>query len=326
MKYTTLGWTGVTVSKLCFGTMSFSGEADEEMSGRLFHRCREAGINFFDCANLYSKGKAEEILGRLIQGIRDELVITTKVGFTMGEGENNKGLSRRHIFQQLHASLKRLGTDWVDLYFCHTTDDRTPMDETLRAMDDLVKQGKVRYVGVSNWAAWQTARALGHAERLGLSPVRVLQPMYSLAKRAAEIEILPLAQAEGLGVISYSPLGGGILTGKYLGGQRPEARLVKNRFYAERYAARTYHEIAERFCAYAREKGIHPATLAVAWVNAQPAITAPIIGARNVEQLESSLAAADYEMTPEQWKEIAALTPPVPLTTDRDDERAGLKL
>jgi len=322
MKYTTLGRTGVTVSRLCFGTMSFAREADEQTAAQMFRRCRDAGINFFDCANVYSWGRAEEMLGKLIRDGRHELVITSKVGAAMGEGLNQRGLSRRHIMQQAEASLRRLGTDWLDVYFCHCEDRLTPVEETLRALDDLVRQGKVRYLGVSNWTAWRVARALGTAERLGFSPIQVIQPMYNLAKRTAEVEILPMAQAEGLGVITYSPLGGGLLTGKYAAGQKPtEGRLLVHKGYAQRYAQRVYHDIAERFCAYAVKLGLSPVTLAVAWVNAHPAVTAPIIGARNVAQLEPSLAAADYEMTPEQWNEISALTPPVPVATDRDEER-----
>ena len=324
MNFVTLGRTGLTVSRFCFGVMSFGKEADEEMSGRLFNRCLEAGINFFDCANTYSVGRAEEILGRLTKGRRDKLVITSKVGFPMSDDPNDRGLSRRHIFQQLEASLRRLGTDWLDLYFCHTQDHKTPVEETLRAMEDVVRQGKVRHLGISNWPAWKIASALGLAERRGWQPVQVLQPMYSLAKRTAEVELLPLAQAENLAVISYSPLGGGILTGKYLPGKAaPEGRLNVNKMYANRYHDAVYQEIATRFLDYSQRVGVHPVTLAVAWVAANPAITAPILGARSVEQLEPALAAADYQMSPEQWRDIAALTPPVPVATDRDEERLG---
>jgi len=322
MQYTTLGATGVEVSTLCFGTMSFGGDADEKMSAKMFHRCREAGINFFDTANVYSQGRAEEILGKLIADCRDELVITSKVCSATGPGGNDRGLSRRHIFAQIDKSLARLGTDRLDVYFCHHYDPLTPLEETLAAMDVLVRQGKVLYVGVSNFAAWQAAKAAGIAEARSLPAPQVLQPMYSLAKRTAEIEILPYAADQGLGVISYSPLGGGLLTGKY-GANRKDAagRLVTNPSYVGRYALERYYEVAERFSDYANDTGVHPATLAVAWVKAHPAVTAPIIGARNTDQLEASLASADYEMTPEQYDQIADLTPPAPLATDRDEER-----
>lgn len=324
MQYTTLGRTGVQVSKLCFGTMSFGGDADESMSAHMYHRCREAGINFFDTANVYSQGKSEEILGTLMRGHRDDLVITSKVYGQMGSDRNRKGLSRRNILLSVEESLRRLETDRLDVYFCHMFDATIPMEETLRAMDDLVRQGKILYPGVSNWSAWQIAKGLGTAELLGISPIYVIQPMYNLAKRVAEIEILPLALAERLGVITYSPLGGGLLTGKYTTTQRhQEGRLAKNKNYALRYGDELYYKIAEDFTSYARKVGVNPVTLAVAWVKANAAVTAPIIGARNLEQLEASLAAADYEMSKEQWAEIAALTPPVPLPTDRAEEARG---
>lgn len=322
MQYTTLGSTGVTVSRLCFGTMSFGGDADEAMSGKMFARCRDAGINFFDCANVYAGGKSEEILGRLMKGSRDELVITSKVGMpTRPNDPNARGLSRRYIMQQIDGSLRRLGTDYLDVYFCHCDDAPVPQAEILRTMDDLVKSGKTRYIGASNWSAWRIARSLGISEREAISKVSVIQPMYSLAKRTAEVEILPLAKRESIGVISYSPLGGGLLTGKYLDKKPEVGRLATNAMYQKRYQERAYHEVARRFVEYAKAQGVHPATLAVAWVNANTAVTAPIIGARDIEQLEPSLAAGDYEMTAEQWQAIASLTPPVPVATDRDEEK-----
>jgi aryl-alcohol dehydrogenase-like predicted oxidoreductase len=325
MEYRTLGRTGVQVSRLCFGTMSFGGVADEETSAAMFHRCREAGINFFDTANVYADGRAEEILGRLIADCRDEIVLTSKVGFSTGKGVNARGLSRRHVMLAVEASLRRLGTDRLDLYFLHTFDPHTPIEETLRALDDLVHQGKILYPAVSNWAAWQIATALGISAREGLARFECIQPMYNLVKRQAEVEILPLAQAERLGVISYSPLGGGLLTGKYSPARRPEqGRLVENPVYVKRYGDPTYYQVAERFTAHAEERGLHPATLAVAWVMAHPAITAPIIGARNVEQLEASLAAADVPMTAEWYAEISALSIEPPSATDRSEEKSGV--
>jgi aryl-alcohol dehydrogenase-like predicted oxidoreductase len=324
VQYTTLGRTGITVSRLCMGTMTFGREADEATSAALFARCREAGINFFDCADLYAQGASEEILSRLARECRDELVLTSKVGFEAGMAPpNNQGLSRRHILRAVEASLRRMGTEWLDVYFCHRWDGLTPVEETLRALDDLVRQGKVRYVGVSNWMAWQVARTLGEAERLGTTPIHVLQPMYSLVKRTAEVELLPMAQAEGLGVISYSPLGAGLLTGKYAAGVGPsEGRLNVHDMYTRRYAPVRDQGIAERFTAHAQAQGVHPVTLAIAWVKAHPAVTAPIIGARSVEQLEPALAAADYAMSAEERQAISDLTPPVPIATDRDEERS----
>jgi aryl-alcohol dehydrogenase-like predicted oxidoreductase len=325
MEYWVLGRTGVRVSQLCLGTMSFGGDADAETSAAMFHRCREVGVNFFDCANVYAAGRSEEILGGLIADCRDELVITSKVNFPVGEGVNERGLSRRHIMMAVEDSLRRLGTDRIDLYYAHGFDPDTPIEVTLRVLDDLVHQGKVLYPAVSNWAAWQIAKALGISAREGLARFECVQPMYNLVKRQVEVEILPLAQSEQLGVTPYSPLGGGLLTGKYGVNRKPESgRIVDRDMYAKRYGDPVYYEIAERFVAHARERGVHPATLAVAWVMSHPAVTAPIIGARNVEQLAASLAALDVEMTPEWRAEISALSIEPPPPTDRSEEKAGV--
>lgn len=321
MKYRTVGKTGVKVSSLCFGTMSFGGNADEATSKEMFYRCREAGINFFDTANTYSKGRSEEILGRLIASCRDEIVLTTKVFNPMSEDINARGLSRRHIMLEVENSLRRLQTDRIDFYFVHQFDSNTPMEETLRALDDLQAQGKILYPAVSNWAAWQIAKALGISAKEQLARFELIQPMYNLVKRQAEVEILPLALSEQVGVISYSPLGGGLLTGKYGIDRKPEqGRLVEMKMYTDRYADRMNYEVADRFTEYAKQSGLHPATLAVAWAGSHPAVTAPIIGARNLEQLEYSLAAAEIDMTPEWRNEISALSVAPPPATDRTEE------
>lgn len=318
MDYRLLGRTGVSVSPLCFGTMSFGDTADEAESAKMFNRARDLGINFFDCANVYAGGRSEEILGKLMADCRDDLVITTKVVTPVDGGINSGGASRRHIQLQVEKSLKRLNTDRIDVYFLHHYDPSLPVAEVLRALDDLVHQGKILYPAVSNWSAWQTAKALGIADYEGLARIQCLQPMYNLVKRQAEVEILPLAQAEGVGVIPYSPLGGGLLTGKYTTTQRPDVgRLVDNRMYSARYGEALYYAVATRFSQFAQEKGYHPATLAVAWVMANPAVTAPIIGARHSEQLEASLAALDVDMTAELYAEISALSPTPPPAHDR---------
>lgn len=324
MQYRSLGQTGVTVSALCFGTMSFGGDADEATSTALYTRCRDAGINFFDCANVYGRGRAEELLGRFMAGHRDELVITSKVGFRMRDGLNGEGLNRRHIVREVEDSLRRLGTDRIEVYFCHRFDPATPMEETLAALDMLVQQGKILYPAVSNWAAWQVAKALGLSALHSWARFAVMQPMYNLTKRQAEVELLPMAAAEGLGVIPYSPLGGGLLTGKYGLAQRPESgRLVENAMYQKRYGDELHYVVAERFTEYAQAHGHQPATLAVAWVMSHPAVTAPIIGARNVAQLEASLAAADLDMTPAWRAEISALSVEPAVATDRSEEAAA---
>ncbi|WP_284981397.1 aldo/keto reductase [Arthrobacter sp. efr-133-TYG-118] len=320
MQYTTVGRTGVRVSPLCFGTMSFGSEADEQASADMFHRAREKGINFFDTADVYGGGRSEEILGKLVSDSRDEVVIASKVFYPTGADINAQGLSRRHIVRAVEATLKRLGTDWIDFYFVHAFDEHTPIEESLRALDDLQRQGKILYPAVSNWAAWQIATAQGISAKEGLARFELIEPMYNLVKRQAEVEILPLAQAENMGVITYSPLGAGLLTGKYGAGKRPESgRLVENARYADRYGVESDLTTADRFTAFARESGIKPATLAVAWAMSHPAVTAPITGARNLEQLEESLAALDVGMTAELRDRISALSPTPAPATDRTE-------
>ena len=321
METVLLGRTGVRVSKIAFGTMSFGGDADEEMSGRLFAHCRDAGVNLFDCADVYNGGRSEEILGRLVQGCRDEIVLATKAYFPTSKDPNARGSSRYHLVRSVEASLRRLGTDRVDLFYLHRFDDDTALDETLRAVDDLVRSGKVLYPAVSNFSAWQTQKTLGLAALLGLAPIVCTQPMYNLIKRQAEVEILPMAASEGLGVFPYSPLAGGLLSGKYGVGKRPETgRILDNEMYKARYGDAVVYELADGFAAIARELGTSPATLAVAWVASHPAVTAPLLGARNLDQLAPSLAAADFAMTPELRARISTLTPEPAPATDRNEE------
>ncbi len=325
MEYVPLGTTGVRVSSLCFGTMAFGGDADEETSAALFHRCREAGINFFDCADVYASGRSEEILGRLAAPCRNELILTSKAYFpTAREDPNARGASRRHLLRALEQSLQRLGTDRIDLYFIHRFDERTPLEETLRALEHLVQQGKVVYVGASNFAAWQVAKGLGISERQGWARFACIQPMYNLVKRQAEVELLPMAASEGLGVIPYSPLGGGLLTGKYHGADAPSrGRLFDNPMYQRRYGGDRVQAIARRFVDFANERGLPPAALAVAWVRSHPAVTAPILGARDVAQLDGSLRSLEIVMTAELREAIGALSPTPPPATDRNEERDG---
>ena len=324
MRKVPLGNTGLKVSELCFGTMTFGRESDEATSEAVYRRCREAGIDFFDCANVYAGGASEQILGKLVAGERDQVILTSKVYFKMGEGPLARGYSRTAVMHHVEGSLRRLETDYIDLYFLHHFDESTPIEDALRALDDLVAQGKIRYPAVSNFAAWQIVKALGVSAREGLAPFRCVQPMYSLLKRQAEVEILPMAEAEGLGVISYSPLAGGVLTGKY--GRKDlevEGRLNVSHLYQMRYAQISDYEVAQALCGVAESHGYHPASVAVAWVAKHPAVTAPIIGARNLEQLEPSLASVDVDMTEELHAEIGALTPAPALATDREEERLG---
>lgn len=327
MHYKPLGRTGVRVSELCFGTMSFGLEADEQGSAAMYKRCRDLGINFFDCADAYSKGRAEEILGKLIKGARDELVITSKCFNKMTDDVNAGGGSRRWVAQAVEASLKRLGTDRLDVLFMHRWEPLAPLEEVLRGLEDLVRAGKVLYLGASNYAAWQIAKGLGISERRGWSRFDVIQPMYNVVKRQVEAEILPLAEAEGLGVITYSPVGGGLLAGKYGPGKRPNiGRVVDKKEYTLRYGEEWMVETAGAFTEFAGRMKVHPVSLAVAWVKAHPTVTAPIIGARSIEQLEPSLKALEIDMTPKLRDQISALgRTPAPATDRLEEQIAAAK-
>ena len=321
MKTKPLGRTGLQVSELCFGTMSFGGDADESASAAMYKATRDAGINFYDCANQYNKGKAEEILGRLMKGERENLVIATKCYNPVTDDINDRGNSRRHVTRAVEASLKRLQTDRVEVLFLHQYDARTPIDEAMRALEDMVRSGKVLYPAVSNWSAWQTQRAVDLQVRNNWARLQLLQPMYNLVKRQAEVEILPMAQANGIGVIPYSPGAAGLLSGKYSGDAT--GRIRTNKMYEARYGEPWMFEVAEKFVAFCRQRGLHPVSTAVAWVGAHPAITAPIIGARNLEQLKDSLGAAGVDMPPALRAEIAALSRTPPPATDRSEELKG---
>jgi len=302
--------------------MTFGWVADQKTSAAIFHRCQEVGINFFDCANVYAGGNSEEILGALIADCRDEIVLTTKFYGSAGEDVNARGASRYHIRQAIEASLRRLNTDRIDVYFIHHFPADVPLEGVLRTLDDLVRDGKILYPAASNFAAWQVAKSLGISAARGWARFEVLQPMYNLVKRQAEVEILPLAQAENLGVIPYSPLGGGLLTGKYAPNQKPdEGRLTDNLMYQKRYGLDWVYEVAGAFTQFALKRGYEPAALAVAWAASHPGVTAPIIGARNLDQLEGSLKSLEIEMTPELRAEVSALSPEPPPATDRWEER-----
>jgi len=318
MKFKSLGRTGVQVSELCFGTMSFGGDADEAASAVMYKACRDAGINFYDCADQYNKGKAEEILGRLMKGHRDDLVITTKCFNPSGDDINARGTSRRHVIRAVEASLKRLQTDRVDVLFLHQFDTRTPLEESIRAMEEMVRSGKVLYPALSNWSAWQTQRAVDLQERNDWSRIQVIQPMYNLVKRQAEVEVLPMAAANGIAVIPYSPAAAGLLSGKYSG--EASGRLKTNKQYTARYGEPWVFEVADKFVALCRERGMHPVSAAVAWTGAHPAVTAPIIGARNAEQLQASLDSVKIDMGKALRDEIAALSRTPPPATDRLEE------
>ena len=320
MKYKLLGRTGVQVSQLCFGTMSFGGDADEAASAEMFRATRDIGINFFDSADQYNKGKSEEILGKLMRGSREDVVIATKTFNPTGTDLNAKGNSRRHLTRALEASLKRLQTDRVDILYLHMHDPRVPVEEAMRALEDAVRAGKVLYPALSNWAAWQVQQALGAQEASGWARIQAIQPMYNLVKRQAEVEILPMAAANGVSVFPYSPAAAGLLSGKY-SDKSGQGRLVANKMYTARYGDEWMHEVADKFVAFCKQRGMHPVSAAIAWTGAHPAITAPIIGARSPEQLQASLDSVKIEMTPALYGEIAALSRTPPPATDRLEEQ-----
>lgn len=302
---------GTPASRFAFGTMQFGGRADEAQSAEMYAACRAAGINHFDTAWLYTDGNSEQILGRLIKEEREQLLIATKAGYTGGAGAAN-------LRAQLDKSRRRLGLDMVDVFYLHRFDPDTDLRETMDCFAALKDEGAIRYVGLSNFAAWQVMKAqmAGLASGTG---VDILQPMYSLVKRQAEVEILPMCADQGVAVAPYSPLGGGLLTGKYTEGG--SGRITEDDRYRARYGAEYMHEAAQRLSALAAERGTDPATLAVAWAAAHPAAPMPIISARNLQQLQPSLAALDFEMDAELYKTIEAFSPRPAPATDRLEEQ-----
>jgi len=312
MDYTRLGNTGLMVSELCLGCMTFGQEADEPTSKEIVGRFLEAGGNFVDTADVYSKGVSEEITGRALKGVRDDVVLATKVRFPMGEGPNDVGLSRKHITQACEDSLRRLGTDYIDLYQVHCWDAATPLEETLSALTDLVRSGKVRYIGVSNFTGWQLMRSIAVSESERLEKFVCLQPQYSLAERNIEREILPVCVEEGLGVIPWSPLGGGFLSGKYRRGEEPpeDSRIAgaveSMEEYWDRRATERNWATLDVVGRLSEETGKSYAQISLNWLLRQNGVSAPIIGARTLEQLEDNLGASGWELTVEQVDELSS--------------------
>jgi aryl-alcohol dehydrogenase-like predicted oxidoreductase len=298
MEYRKLGQTGLMVSELCLGTMTFGNEADEQTSKRITDRFVEAGGNFVDTANVYSRGVSEEITGRVIRDYREDVVVATKFRFPMGEGPNDSGASRKHIISACEASLRRLDTDYIDLYQIHCWDSSTPIEETLSALDDLVRAGKVRYIGCSNFTGWQIEKSVRVSEREGLARFDCLQPQYSLVVRDIEHEVLPVSREEGLGVIPWSPLAGGFLTGKYSREDAPpeNTRMASWGDTWKRHATSDKFDIVDRVCEIADSRGKEPAQIALSWVKDRPGVTSPIIGARNVEQLDKNLGVTGWSL------------------------------
>ena len=321
MKYVNLGNTGLKVSELCLGTMTFGRESDKITSKKVYKLCRDKGVNFFDCANVYVGGESEKILGQLIKKERSEVVIATKAYFPMGKDVNARGLSRFHLTKSLEGSLKRLGTDYVDVLYLHHFDENTPLEETLSTLNDFVRQGKVLYLGISNFAAWQVMKAIAICQQNHFAPINCLQPMYNLLKRQCESEILPMAISEGLGIFPYSPLAGGLLSGKYQNKKPSKGRFNRSQMYQKRYEEERQQESIDAFLAFAKEQDIHPVSLAIAWAGSHEGVTAPIIGGRNITQLKPALASVDIEMTEELRNAIGNFSMTPAIATDRSEER-----
>jgi aryl-alcohol dehydrogenase-like predicted oxidoreductase len=309
MKIRRMGQTGLKVSEICLGTMTFANQADEPTSFAILDRAAQAGVNFIDTADCYpvpptpeTAGRTEEILGRWLRGKRDAFVLATKCRIRVGVGPNDEGLSRRHVLRAVEDSLRRLGTDYIDLYQAHLPDPQTPLQESLRAFDDLVRQGKVRYVGCSNYPAWQVALGLGISSRCGLARFDCVQPRYNLLYREIEAELLPLCRDQGIGVIAYNPLAGGFLSGKYAALDELPAgtRFTLGKtgeLYRERYWQKAQLEAVRQLKGRFDAKGKSLVSVAVAWVLAQPGVTSAIVGASKPEQLGESLAATSLELS-----------------------------
>jgi aryl-alcohol dehydrogenase-like predicted oxidoreductase len=319
VEFRSLGATGLKVSVLSFGTMSFSGNDRQSAVGttdvvearRLVDRCLDAGVNLFDTADVYSGGESERVLGEALSGRRDRVVLATKVNGRMGDGPNDRGLSRAHIVSACEASLKRLGTDWIDLYQVHSWDGETPLQETLAALDSLVQSGKVRYVGCSNYSAWHLMKALGVADRLRLQGYATQQINYSLLVRDAEYELVPIAIAEGIGILVWSPLAGGFLSGKFRRGEPPPEG---TRFAAQgnrgSFDVDQAYDVVEAVAEIAEARGVSSAQVALNWLTRRAGVSSVILGARTEEQLADNLGAATWTLTDEELQRLDDLTIP----------------
>lgn len=317
MEYRRLGDSGLRVSRIGLGSwLTYGRSVDEETAHDCLQRAYDAGVNFFDTANVYARGGAEEVLGRWLEGIpRGDVVVATKAYFPMGEGPNDRGLSRKHVIEQCHASLERLGLDYVDLYQCHRYDDEVPLDETLRALDDLISSGKVLYAGVSEWTADQITDALRRQERAGLRPLISNQPQYSLLARGIERRVLPRCRREGVGQVVFSPLAGGVLTGKYEPGEPPPegsrgADPETRGFMGRALEADVLEAVKRLEREVAEPLGISVAQLSLAWVLGRPGVTSAIVGASRPRHVEENVAAAEVELDRETLRRVEEIMGP----------------
>jgi 1-deoxyxylulose-5-phosphate synthase len=297
MIYRLLGRSGLNVSAYALGTNSFGGRADEDTSIAIIHHALDHGVNLIDTANVYTNSNSERIIGKALRGRREKAVVATKCGLKVGDGPNDEGASRAHILREIDRSLARLDTDYIDLYQIHTWDEHTPLEETLRALDDLIRAGKVRYAGCSNYAAWQVTRALWISDRRGFARYESVQPAYSPADRRIETELVPCCLAEGLGLLVYFPLAGGVLTGKYKPGTHPPqgSRALTQPQFAERLTEQNLR-LAQDMAGLASEIGCTISQLTLAWVMNRPGITSALVGATRVAQQEENLKAVDLKV------------------------------
>lgn len=323
MRFNRMGKSALKVSELALGTMTFGDGADAAESKAIYSRARDAGINMFDTANVYALGQSEAILGDLAQGHRDEVIIASKAYYPMSNNPNDRGLGRRHLTQSLHASLKRLKTDYLDVFYLHCFDPHTPIEEFMQTVGDFIRSGKILHVGVSNFAAWQVVKAMETGRRLSSTSIHCIQPMYNILKRQAESELLPMAQSEDVGVFTYSPLAGGLLTGKYHDDAGTEGRFQTSEMYRNRYQGDNNAQRVAQFLQIAKARNIDPVALAIAWAADHPAVTAPLIGARTVDHLDRALGAVQVDVTAELKAEIEAISPAPALATNRDEERTA---
>ena len=312
MEYVRLGSSGLKVSRLCLGTMTYGSPAwrpwvlGEEASRPFFERAIEAGINFFDTADMYSDGASEEVVGRALKDLvrRDEVVVATKVFQPMGAGPNARGLSRKHMLDAIDASLRRLGMDYIDLYQTHRADPDTPIEETLAALDDLVRAGKVRYIGASSMDSWRFAKALYVADLRGQTRFVSMQNHYNLVYREEEREMLPLCRAEGVGILPWSPLARGLLAGTRHRDLKGDTERSRTDDYAKHLYEESDFDVVDRVVEVARERGVSPAQVALAWLLAQPGVTAPIVGASKPAHLAEALAALELKLTAEEMRRL----------------------
>ncbi|MEM9443098.1 MAG: aldo/keto reductase [Pseudomonadota bacterium] len=310
MDYRKLGRSGLMVSPLCLGTMMFGGQTSEPASARIIEKARYHGLNFIDTADAYNEGRSEEVVGRAIRADRDHWILATKMCNQMGQGPNRSGLSRRYMFQAADASLKRLGTDWIDIMYLHKEDNDTPLEETIGAIADLIRSGKIRYFGLSNFRSWRVATICDLCDRIGIDRPVVSQPYYNAMNRMPEVEHLPACDYFGLGVVPYSPLARGVLTGKYQPGEKPSEETRAGRRDKRMMQSEWRDEslvIAQKVRAHAEACGITPGQFAVAWVLNNQIITAPIAGPRTEEQYDDYIKALDYSFTAEDEALIDSL-------------------